>query len=636
VKRTLSLFALSAALAFTAGAQTSGPAFPFTYYIHDTTGSTADTALPAIYQFPSTPLGNGSHIVVKAVNTSTAPAFMGQVFVGTVAGSTVQNPNFSVTGLATSISVPAGGSLLFQVNFIPVSTGTISAYLETTYQVQSGTCSFTSVDPNTQCPGGQATTATLNGVSTQPQLVLSYTSSTGTSTLLQPSSTPLNFGNVSTSSSASITFSLSNQSNVSIAVPAITVPAPISYSSNPFALNVSQVPATLAAGASAGFTITFQPGQTGVVSTAINVGSNTYPIQGAGVVIASIDALQVSYVDSTGVRTLPQAATPISFGQLVAGTGGTASLAFTVTNPSTSYNGVAVSALTLTGASYTLSALTGATTFPATILPGASITFTLTFTPTATGTFTGSLAIGTRVFSLTGLAVTSPLPSLSLTVTPLPLTSQQQASATLQLASAAVLTVTGTITMAFTPSVSGVTKDPAIVFLTNNSLQLPITATAGSQTITYTDSTGKAQSVISFQTGTTAGTLTFTVSFPNTPAFTQSFTITPAKIQFTSATAAVQSSQVVVVTVNGYDNTYSAGTLNFTFYYTSGTAFPAISYNAAGAFQANFLGSGNTTGGAFVMQATFPVTGSVTTIGSVAVSISNSAGQTSQTLSVTQ
>jgi hypothetical protein len=92
----------------------------------------------------------------------------------------------------------------------------------------------------------------------------------------------------------------------------------------------------------------------------------------------------------------------------------------------------------------------------------------------------------------------------------------------------------------------------------------------------------------------------------------------------------------VVVTINGYDNTYSAGTLNFTFYNTSGTAFPAISYNASGAFQSNFFGSGNTTGGAFVMQATFPITGSVTTIGSVAVSLSNSVGQTSQTLTVSQ
>jgi hypothetical protein len=636
VNRILSVLALTAALVLSAGAQTTTPAFPFTYYVHDTTGVTADYALPSIYQFASTPLGNGSHVVIKAVNTSSAPAFMGQVFVGTVSGSTVQNPNFSVTGLATSISVPVGGSLLFQINFIPTSTGAISAYLETTYQVQSGTCSFTSTDPNTQCPSGQTTNATLNGTSTQPQLVLSYTTSTGTSTLLQPNSTPLNFGNVSTSSSASITFTLSNQSTVSLAVPAITVPAPTTYSSNPFALNVSQVPATLAAGASAGFTVTFQPGQTGVASTSINVGTSSYPIQGAGVVIANIDALQISYVDSTGVRTLPQAATPISFGQLVAGTGGTAALAFTVTNPSTSYNGVAVSALTLTGSSYTLSALTGATTFPATIAPGSSITFTITFTPSATGTYAGTLAIGTRTFSLTGLAVASPLPSFSLTVTPSPLTSQQQATATLQLASAAALTVSGTITMAFTPSITGVSTDPAIVFLTNNTLTLPITATAGSQTITYTDATGKAQSAISFQTGTTAGTLTFTVSFPNTPAYTQSYTITPAKVLFTSATAAVQSSQVVVVTINGYDNTYSAGTLNFTFYNTSGTAFPAISYNASGAFQSNFFGSGNTTGGAFVMQATFPITGSVTTIGSVAVSLSNSVGQTSQTLTVSQ
>lgn len=41
----------------------------------------------------------------------------------------------------------------------------------------------------------------------------------------------------------------------------------------------------------------------------------------------------------------------------------------------------------------------------------------------------------------------------------------------------------------------------------------------------------------------------------------------------------------------------------------------------------------NQAGGAFAMKATFPVTGDVTKIGSVGVTMNNSAGQTSKTLS---
>jgi hypothetical protein len=93
---------------------------------------------------------------------------------------------------------------------------------------------------------------------------------------------------------------------------------------------------------------------------------------------------------------------------------------------------------------------------------------------------------------------------------------------------------------------------------------------------------------------------------------------------------------VLLITVTGYDNTYSAGNLNFTFYNTTGTAYPAISYNAASLFQSNFFSTSNTTGGAFVLQATFPVTGDITQIGSVAVSITNSVGQNNQTISITQ
>jgi hypothetical protein len=86
------------------------------------------------------------------------------------------------------------------------------------------------------------------------------------------------------------------------------------------------------------------------------------------------------------------------------------------------------------------------------------------------------------------------------------------------------------------------------------------------------------------------------------------------------------------LTVAGYDNSYSAGQLSFTFYGTNGqilTPTP-ITVNAASSFHQYFFG-GSSAGGAFSMQASFPVSGDVTQIGSVAVTITNSIGQTSTT-----
>jgi hypothetical protein len=52
--------------------------------------------------------------------------------------------------------------------------------------------------------------------------------------------------------------------------------------------------------------------------------------------------------------------------------------------------------------------------------------------------------------------------------------------------------------------------------------------------------------------------------------------------------------------------------------------------NAATSFQQYFF-TNNTAGGAFALQASFPVQGDVTQVGSVAISLTNSQGQTTMT-----
>jgi hypothetical protein len=113
---------------------------------------------------------------------------------------------------------------------------------------------------------------------------------------------------------------------------------------------------------------------------------------------------------------------------------------------------------------------------------------------------------------------------------------------------------------------------------------------------------------------------------------TWSFDIPAAQVQITSITAQAHAPNLVV-TVDGYDNTYTAGPLSFTFYNTSGGVIgSAIAVDASSNFHNYFFGSGSD-GGAFQLQASFPVNGDVTQVGSVSMSIQNSSGTTTTTAS---
>jgi len=595
----------------TARAQTPPP---FSFYIHDTTGTTPDTPLPAIYQVASTAVGNSTPTVIKMVNTSSNTVNFILALVAPGASSSARNPNFSVTGLFQDEILSPGASVLYVVNFAPAATGAITGYFNVAYQIEQNGCQVgTSTNA---CPGVLYNVSTFNGSATAPQLLLSYQSASGPVTLLPSSASPLNFPNTSLSATSTFTFTLTNPTTVDTPAPAITLPVINTNAPSAFTLNTSSVPATITAGSSANFTVTFAPSQTGLANGVLQIASDSFPIQGAGIIVAGIDALQISYTDSTGVRTLPQAATPISFGQVIPGTASSAILTFSVTNPTTSYNPVTVPSITVTGAAFTL---TGAPTSSVAIAPGNTITFTLSFTPPSSGSFTGTLAIGSRSFILNGISSASPIPSISLSVGA-PLSSQQQASVTIQLSAPSPVSAVGTISMAFAPSVANVTDDPAVAFLAGGR-ELSITINSGAQTAAY-----QGQTAIGFQTGTTAGSITFSVAFANAAVYTQSFTIPPSASQLVSAQA-IRESPNLLVTLSGYDNTYSTGALSFTFYDTTGKQIGSpIQINAASNFQQLFF-SNNTGGGLFSLQASFPVSGEVTQVGSVSVGLTNSQGQ---------
>ncbi len=600
---------------------TSLSAQTLSFAIQDPSGVNPPTALPAAYQFRDTPQSSASSIVINVTNSSASTVLLAQVYVGTAPGSAVLSHDFSVTGLNQNATLSPGKTTPFTLNFRPSSVGPVTAYLQAAYAVQQNGCVIGSSTPATQCAGTVSAVSTLQGNGTSPQLVLSYNPGSGSVVLQPSSSSPLSFGNVSVSAAAPIAFTLTNESAGTI-TPNISLQTQ-KFASSAFSLDTSAAPATLPAGASATFTVTFAPGQTGLTTATLVIGSNSYPLQGTGVVLSEIDALQISYVDKTGVRGLPQAASPIDFGQIIPGTAGSAILTFTVTNPATSFSAVTLPSVAVSGTGFTLS---GAPSLPAAIQPGGSINFQVTFSAQSSGKYTGTLAIGSRSFSLAGLSVVSPLPSFSFQLSEQPLVSQRQVNLTIQFSSPSAVDAIGVLSMKFVPSVANVTDDPAVVFPVTNGRQLQVTVAGGSQNATY-----QGQSALTFQTGTTAGTITFTLTFPNTAPFSQSYTISPAAVQITSAKA-VRQTPNLVVTVNGFDNTYSTGQMSFVFYDASGNLLTpnGITVDARSSFHQYFF-TNNQAGGAFAMQASFPVSGDATKVGSVAVKMTNSAGDASTT-----
>jgi hypothetical protein len=200
--------------------------------------------------------------------------------------------------------------------------------------------------------------------------------------------------------------------------------------------------------------------------------------------------------------------------------------------------------------------------------------------------------------------------------------SAQQGAITVTLDAPYYSDASGTIAMSFTPSAavaSSTGADPSIGFASGG-LVAPFTVFAGG-----TQASFGGQASVAFSTGTTAGTITFTLTFGSATT-QQTVTIAPAAVGLNSVTA-VRQSGAITVQVSGFDNTRTAGKLTFTFYDAAGNAIApgVITADSTQDFATYFHGS--TLGGAFALTATFPVTGGASSqVAAFDVAIANSVG----------
>jgi hypothetical protein len=158
-------------------------------------------------------------------------------------------------------------------------------------------------------------------------------------------------------------------------------------------------------------------------------------------------------------------------------------------------------------------------------------------------------------------------------------------------------------------------------FLTLILIPLPFSITQGSTAIAINQ-----QASAIFQTGTSSGRIRFKVSGITTDGDpTTLLTIPASAISLDTVTATRRTGNLDIAMI-GFDNTYSAGGMTFTFLDITGQALPPGAIRAD--FTADFRAFFTTTraGSAFQVRISFPVTGDTSGIGSVDVQLANSAG----------
>lgn len=306
----------------------------------------------------------------------------------------------------------------------------------------------------------------------------------------------------------------------------------------------------------------------------------------------------------------------IDFGTVKTGQTGTCALVLVNhdTQPLT------ITTLAVTGPGFQLA---HAVPTPLTLATGQSASLSINFAPSAGSFYSGLLTVDARSYPLKGAGINPALPAITLGLGSEAPRSGEQRELTMQLSAPSPIAISGSVNLAFHPESGAVIDDPAIVFTATGARSVPFSIKPGDTQVLLA---GQTEAV--FQTGTTAGTITFTVSANAELSGDTSATLTipPAIISIDTAEAVALAGELDVQ-VRGFDNTYSAGPMSFTFYDTAGRA---IADPIHADFTANFHNyfAASQSGSTFQTLVTFPVTGEASQVGAVDVQMTNSTGST--------
>jgi hypothetical protein len=310
-------------------------------------------------------------------NTGTGPLTLGAI---SIAGA---NPtSYSVSGFSTPSPIAAGGSTTFNITFNPTSaTSNLAAII-----------SIVTNDAN-ENPFRINVTGSGSGSNSQEITVLGTDSTTIPIFGIASTSQGTDFGSINQGlGSQARTFTIQNTGSSSLTITSIT------RSNTDYTL--SGVPASVAAGSTATFTVTLDPTAAGTRTGTITIANNdpnepsyVFNVTGFGH-NPEIEAEYNGTIFNTGALAT---ASGTSFGtQYITGS----SLTRTYTIRNTGNGPLTLGTVTKTAtvgnmANYTISAL------PASIAAGGSTTFTITYDPSAAATDTGTISIVTNDIAIT-------------------------------------------------------------------------------------------------------------------------------------------------------------------------------------------------------------------------------------------
>lgn len=322
------------------------------------TGSGAQANLavsPGSVTFTNVLTGSTNSQAVQLTNSGNASL--------TVTQANVTGSGFSTNGLSLPVTLSAGQSTSFNVQFIPQSAGTVTGALSLVSNAANSTAS----------------------------VALSGSSLAATHTLsVSPSS--MSFGSVSAGSTATQLVTLTNTGNSSVAV------SQISAAGTGFAVSGATVPVTLAVGQSTSFSVRFTPTAAGSDSGSVSIVSNA---------TNSPASITLSGSSPAATYTLSESTSSLSFGSVNTGSGSTQ----TVTLTNTGNAQVTISQISVSGTGF---ALTGAGT-PINLPAGMTFAFGVQFAPTTAGAVTGKISITSNAtgspasVNLSGTGVTQPV-----------------------------------------------------------------------------------------------------------------------------------------------------------------------------------------------------------------------------------
>lgn len=459
----------------------------------------------------------------------------------------VSGAGFSVSGVATPVTVPAGQSMVLQATFAPTAAGNASGAITVT---------------------SNASNPTSNVALSGSGVVATYTMS------LAPSS--VSFGNINVGSSATQSVQLSNTGNTSVTV------TQIAASGAGVSVNGVATPVTLMPLQSVALTVTYAPTTGGATTGSITVTNNDGVNAVAAVTGAGVQA---------GLSVTPGSA---SFGSII--TGNKSSQTIQVKNNGTA--SVTISQVAVTGAGFSASGMT----LPATLTPGQSGNMSVQFAPQAAGNASGTVSIvsnapnspATVALSGTGTAATSTMSFSPASLSFGNVNVGSAATQNLQISNTgnSSVTVTQVTGSGAGIAISGIATPLTIAPSQSVTLSVqfaPTTSGTTSGSVTVTNSSGANAVEAVTGTGVQAG-----------------LSVTPASVSFGSVVSGNTNSQTVQLKNSGTANlTISQATVTGSGLSLNGLALPmTLTPGQSGNFNVQYSpqGAGNVSGAVSIVS----------------------------------